>query len=205
MNADLFQLQSALATWDLDVSLENQQQMLAHLQLLAKWNQHYNLTAITEFSMMLTHHLLDSLSIARLLKGNCFLDVGSGAGFPGIPLALCYPNKYFVLLDSNGKKTRFLQQVVLQLKLSNVEVVQERVENFSAEVGFDGIIFRAVGEMASLIVKANHLLAPQGSYYFMKGNYPTDELAALVLPYQVISLHIPGLFAQRHLVIVEGK
>lgn len=180
------------------------------LQLLQKWNKAYNLTAIDSMDKMLTHHLLDSLAVAPFLSAQRILDVGTGAGFPGIPLSLYFPEKEFTLLDSIGKKIRFLQQVKMQLGLGNVELVQARVEKFNTARRFDGIICRAVGNMAELIFASSHLMAPQGQWFFMKGTYPQQEVDELrtINQKHTIDVHqiqIPGVSADRHLVIVSSK
>lgn len=180
-----------------------QQKALDFLRFLQKWNRAYNLTAIHDFDTMITHHLLDSLSIAPYVRGERILDVGSGAGFPGIPLALYFPNKQFTLLDSNGKKTRFLTQAVAELGIQNVEVVQMRVENYHTNPGFDAIIFRAVKSIPEMISKTQHLCRKNGQFLAMKANYPKEELQKLNNPFTVQTLVVPALNAERHLIIIE--
>lgn len=177
-------------------------QLIELLQLLHKWNSAYNLTAIRTYEQMLTHHLLDSLAVAPFVTGARVLDVGTGAGFPGLPLSFYFPEKYFVLLDSNGKKIRFIDHVVSHFGLKNVDPQQQRVENFRSEQLFDVIICRALGEMRDIIQASQHLLAPTGRWLFMKGTYPQAELDAIPLAAEVHTLQVPGVEAQRHLVIV---
>ncbi len=205
-------LVNALATGvsplKLDLSTEQKDTLIDFLFFLQKWNKAYNLTSIKDMPTMLTHHLLDSLSVAPYLTGKRILDVGSGAGFPGIPLACCFPDKQFVLLDSNGKKVRFLVQASNTFKLSNLQAEQVRMENFVSEVGFDVIICRAVGKMVDIIEASQHLLSPDGCWFFMKGTYPQDECDELQATEikritTVHSLCVPGLEAERHLVIVR--
>jgi len=179
--------------------------MLDFLRMLSKWNRIYNLTAITEPKQMVTHHLLDSLAVAPFLQGQRILDVGTGAGLPGIPLALCFPDRQFVLLDSAGKKVRFLVQAVSELGITNVEPVHARVEEYTAEVCFDTIIARAFTRVNDMIEKTQHLCCDQGVWLAMKGGYPQQELAALRHPYQVHQLDVPSLGQQRHLVVVENN
>jgi len=197
-------LNSGINELNLIVSKENQAKLINFLYFLEKWNRVYNLTAITDLEKMVTHHLLDSLAIASYIKDKSkILDVGSGAGFPGIPLAIYYPDKHFTLLDSNGKKTRFLNQAKAEFHLENVEVVQSRMENYHTQGCFDAIIFRAVGNMAEMWPKTEHLCCENGSLMFMKGIYPQQELSQLNQAYKAYPVDVPGLEAKRHLVIME--
>lgn len=183
------------------------QQLCAYLDLLEKWNRAYNLTAVRDPAAMVGLHLLDSLSIAPYITAGRYLDVGTGAGLPGIPLALVYPDKQFDLLDSNGKKTRFLQQVVVQLGLSNVAVHHTRVEQFQPEAGYDGILSRAFASLADMVNACAHLCAEGGVLLAMKGQYPAQELSQLPKPYIVESCHplaVPGVEGERHLLIIGG-
>jgi len=181
-----------------------QQKALAFLHFLEKWNNAYNLTAIRDFDGMMTHHLLDSLSIAPYIHGQRIIDVGSGAGFPGIPLALYYPQRHFVLLDSNGKKTRFLLQAKSEFDIANIDVVQMRVENYQTVSCFDAIIFRAVKSIPEMISKTQQLCCKNGQFLAMKAVYPAEELQNLSNPFTVQALSVPGLDAKRHLIIIEG-
>ncbi len=180
----------------------------AFLRLLAKWNRTYNLTAIREPEQMVTHHVLDALSVLPHLPpraGLRVLDVGSGPGVPGIPLALARPDAQFVLIDSSQKKTAFLQQAVIELGLANVEVVHERSEDYVPTAPFDVIISRAFADLAEFVAAAAQHLAPEGRLYAMKGELPTDEIARLPGGYRVVAkpaLEVPGLGAVRHLVIM---
>lgn len=180
-----------------------QEKMLDFLAFLQKWNKAYNLTAITDLDEMLRQHLLDSLTVLPYLKAARVLDVGSGAGFPGIPLALCLPDVGFTLLDTNGKKTRFLLQAATLLEMSNVEVVQQRMENYRPDQGFDVIICRAVGAMADIVAATRPALAPGGAWLFMKGQYPDAELESVLYPSEVHRLTVPGTSVQRHLVVIK--
>ncbi|MEI6413740.1 MAG: 16S rRNA (guanine(527)-N(7))-methyltransferase RsmG [Pseudomonadota bacterium] len=182
------------------------EQCLAYLGLLAHWNRRYNLTAITDPVAMVDGHLIDSFSIRPYLAGQRVLDVGSGAGLPGIPLAIVEPGRQFVLLDGSIKKARFLRQVQMELGLGNVEVVAERAEVYRPTVRFDCITVRAVGALADLLACTSHLIARPGQWLLMKGRYPAVELAALEggpESCQVIPLPaVPGLDKARHLVIL---
>ena len=161
----------------LDVSV--QQKLLDYIDLLGKWNRTYNLTAVRKPEQMITRHLLDSLVIGPFLQGPQILDVGTGAGLPGIPLALMYPDYEFTLLDSNGKKTRFVTQAVTELGLENVNVIQSRVDVFQSATEFDSIITRAFSTIKDFVAQSQHLLAKDGVFLVMKGVYPVMELEEL--------------------------
>ncbi len=197
------QLTSGLKQLNLTVSESVQATLLAFLDVLLKWNKVHNLTAITDLPKMITHHLLDSLSIAPYCTGSRILDIGSGAGFPGIPLALVFPEKSFVLLDSSQKKTAFLIHAKAHFKIPNVEVVCARVEEYKGTT-FDTIISRAFGTLSEIIQKTKHLLNPQGHWLIMKGTYPQQELTDFKLPYSVHRLSVPGLDAERHLMRIQN-
>jgi 16S rRNA (guanine527-N7)-methyltransferase len=190
----------------LNLSLTDEQLSLldGYLALLAKWNQTYNLTAVREEERMVSYHLLDSLSLVPHLQGGMrLLDVGSGGGMPGIPAAISRPDLKVVLLDSNSKKTTFLRQAVIELKLANVEVVTGRVELFQPAAPFDRITSRAFSDLAEFVKLTRHLLAPGGEYVAMKGVYPYEEIAQLpgdVSVAEVLPLAVPGLEGERHLV-----
>lgn len=181
-------------------------------ELLTKWNRIYNLTAIDTPEKILHHHFLDSLSITHFISGSHILDIGSGAGFPGIPLALLLPSTHFVLLDSNNKKTRFLHHVVMSLALANVTVVQQRYEDFHSSHCFDTMVTRATASLATIVAGTQHLLCAQGQWLFMKGKRPSEELEELQaylsqnfmhgFSVDVERLSIPDLDAERHLVRV---
>lgn len=187
------------------VDAEAQLRLLQYLALLHKWNKVYNLTAIREPQKMLTHHLLDSLAVIPYLPGDAIADIGSGAGLPGIPLALARPDWSMTLVESNHKKAAFLTQVCIELKLANVQVAAERVEAFNPQKKFSTVISRAFSALAEFVELAGHLCAADGRLIAMKGVYPYDELESLpanIVVDRVISLKIPGLEAERHLVIM---
>ncbi|MGK2912881.1 MAG: 16S rRNA (guanine(527)-N(7))-methyltransferase RsmG [Porticoccaceae bacterium] len=201
------QLRGGLAA--LGVPLDDQQinQLLNYRELLERWNRAYNLTAVTQGEEMVTRHLLDSLSVAPYLDGEAFVDVGSGAGLPGIPLAIALPEKTFTLIDANGKKTRFLFQVRTELKLANVREIHIRAESLQPISGFDGVISRAYASLSKMIETCHHLLKPGGCFYAMKGGYPSEELSRLPKGYMVLAghpLHIPGLVGERHLIVMKS-
>ncbi len=174
-----------------------------YLFLLAKWNQTYNLTAIQDLPTMITHHIIDSLTIAPYLTGKHILDVGSGAGLPGIPLAIVFPHLQIELLDSNGKKTRFLQEVQRQLNLSNITVTQARVETYAPEYYFDTIMCRAFSHIKQFLSLTKHLLISKGRWLAMKGQYPGAELINISYPYTITSYQITN--CDRCIVAIENN
>jgi 16S rRNA (guanine527-N7)-methyltransferase len=187
----------------LDLDEAQLARLVAHLDLLDDWNSRMNLTAIRDRPSQLTKHLLDSLTVLPYLQGERIADVGSGAGFPGIPLAIVEPRRHFTLIESTGKKCRFLEHVRDALELKNVEVVQSRAESYKPEVRFDTVLARAVGPVADLVKVAGPLVVGGGRLLAMKGRYPQDELAARLNGWKVASVHpltVPGLGEERHLV-----
>ena len=185
-------------------------QLVAFLALLAKWNRTYNLTAIREPERMVTHHVLDSLAVLPYLPRTDALralDVGSGGGVPGLPLAIARPSWNVVLLDASQKKGTFLRQATIELGLSNVEAVTARIEDYVPDAPFDVVISRAFSDLATFARAGIRLLAPGGRLYAMKGVLPVDEIAALPANVRVVTapvLAVPGLDAQRHLVVMEA-
>ena len=181
-------------------------QLLAYLALLIKWNRVYNLTAIRDEERMVSHHILDSLAVLSHLPDSNVLDVGSGAGLPGIPIAIARPGRPVTLLDSNHKKSAFLNQVVAELDLSAARVVTDRVENYHPQQLFTTVISRAFADLADFVKLAGHLGATEGALVAMKGLRPEAEIAQLPLPWKVAKvepLKIPGLDASRHLVFLR--
>lgn len=181
--------------------------LIDYLAMLFKWNKAYNLTAIRQPEDMLRKHILDSLSVLPHIIGKRFIDVGTGGGLPGIVLAIMKPDCTFTLLDSNGKKTRFLFQVKSELSLSNVDVVNTRVEQFRPVEGFDGIISRAFSSLEQMYFWTQHLITVGGRFFAMKGVYNQDEIDALPAGFniQCQDLVVPGEAGERHLVIIEPK
>jgi len=189
----------------LEVTPEVQQKLLSYLALLQKWNKVYNLTAIRQPEQLVSHHLLDSLAVLPYLWPGRWLDVGCGAGLPGVVLALMRPEWAFTLLDSNSKKTSFVQQAVIGLELRNVSVCCARVEDWQPKGKFDGIISRAFAETADFIAQTRRLLAQEGRWVAMKG-MPDEELKRLpadVRVEKIFPLQVPGLDAARCLVILK--
>lgn len=198
-------LSQALLDNGYTIAPDIQAHLLRYLELLSQWNNVFNLTAIRDPKEMVMLHILDSLSVAPYLHGSRLLDVGTGAGLPGIPLALLHPEKQFVLLDSNSKKTRFLTQVLATLPIKNVEVVHARCEEFKPDVCFDSIISRAFASIQVMLDTTQHLVCADGQFLAMKGVYPTEEIAAIPIGYQLIAVHplnVKGINAARHLVCI---
>jgi len=180
--------------------------LLRYLRLLDKWNQAFNLTAVRDPLEMVTLHLLDSLSVRPWLQGGRVLDAGTGAGLPGIPLALAEPGRHFVLLDSSAKKTRFVRHALGELALDNAEVVQARVEAWQPDAPFGTVISRAFTALPQFVARCAHLAAPGGRLLAMKGRSPDTELSVLPAGWrasEVTALNVPGLDASRHIVVLE--
>lgn len=200
------ELEQGLVELGLALTSGQQERLLQYLVLMEKWNQVYNLTAIRDLGKMVSAHLLDSLAVIPHLPAGTVLDVGSGAGLPGIPLALAKPEIEVTLLDSNHKKAAFLRQATADLGLRNASVVCERVESWQAASPFDVIISRAFADLGEFVSLTDRLLAPGGIFAAMKGLHPFEELERLPSGFRVKEvkpLKVPGLDAQRHLVLVE--
>jgi len=200
------QLQQGLQSLNLSLLNEQQLTLIAFIELLKKWNRVYNLTAVHGLHQMLQRHILDSLSIGPYLKGVRVVDVGAGAGLPGIPLAIAYPEFQFVLIDSNRKKTRFMQQAKTELKLDNVEVVCSRAEDFHSDELFDSVISRALSSLSQMVCWASHLCAADGVMLAMKGSYPDAEVSDLAKSFEIKAVHklnYWGLDADRYLVEIQ--
>ncbi|QJD71863.1 16S rRNA (guanine(527)-N(7))-methyltransferase RsmG [Marinobacterium sp. LSUCC0821] len=194
-------LQSGLAKLSINATAEQQDQLLNYLALLQKWNKAYNLTAIRDPEQMLVKHILDSVAIQPYVAATDLIDVGSGAGLPGIPMAILNPELPVTTLDSNGKKTRFQHQVKIELGLANLEVVHGRVEEF-ADRKFTQVTSRAFASIEDMVTLSSSLLADDGIFLAMKGRYPDSELESLPAEYQLLetySLNVPGLDEERHL------
>jgi 16S rRNA (guanine527-N7)-methyltransferase len=189
-----------------DLTEGQHERLLAYLALLIKWNKAYNLTAVRDPDEMVSRHLLDSLSVMAFIEGPRWLDVGSGGGMPGIPMAILFPQTGVTVLDSNGKKTRFLTQVKLELKLDNLEVIHSRAEAFQPEQPFTGIISRAFSSLEDFTQWTRHMGDEQTRWLAMKGLHPADELVALPPDFRLDStqaLAVPGCQGQRHLLILR--
>ena len=201
------QLAQGLAELELALPPGSERRLIEYLALLQKWNKVYNLTAVRESSKMVSRHLLDSLAVAPHVSASTLLDVGSGAGLPGIPLALALPHAQVTLLDASHKKAAFLRQAAIELQLSNVAVVCERVEAWRPAQPFEMVITRAFSDLTAFVTAAGRLAMSGGRLAAMKGVYPHEELAQLPTGWrlrQALALAVPGLHAQRHLVLLEA-
>ena len=202
-------LATGIAALGLAMSAAQRELLAAYLALLAKWNKTYNLTAIRDPQRMITHHLLDALAVVPHLPtmtGLRILDVGSGAGVPGIPLAIAWPDAHVAMIDSNHKKVAFLMQAAIELGLPNVESQAVRVEDYSPAAPFDIVIARAFSDLSAFATSSARHLARDGKLYAMKGVHPDEELAHLPPEFAVQAtpaLHVPGLDAARHLIIMQ--
>jgi 16S rRNA (guanine527-N7)-methyltransferase len=202
-------LAAGLRTLNLDVGREAEARLAAYLALLQKWNRTHNLTAIIDRQQMVSHHLLDSLAVLPHLPetaGLRIIDVGSGGGLPGIPLAICRPDWLVTLIDSSRKKAAFLQQAAIELPLRNVQVVAGRVETYRPGVAYDFAISRAYSTLATFVEHAGHLVERSGRLLAMKGVNPRQEIDALpsgVRAREVTRLQVPGVDAERHLAVLE--
>ena len=199
------ELQRGSTQLGISLSADEQHKLLSYLALLRKWNKVYNLTAIRDEKQMVSHHLLDSLAVMPHLWAGRWMDVGCGAGLPGIVLAVMKPNWQIALLDSNSKKTSFVQQAIIELGLQNASVHCARVENWKPAEMFDGIISRAFSELGDFLRNTQHLVAQHGRWAAMKGA-PEQELASVpegCRVQSVITLQVPGLQAARSLVIAS--
>ena len=199
-------LSAGLAQLDLPVAEKTVEELLHFVRLLDKWNKVYNLSAIRDQREMVDLHLLDSLAVAPFISSHRLLDVGTGAGLPGIPLALVCPDREFVLFDSNGKKTRFIQQAVVELGMKNVEIIHARNEDYQPSKPFDAIISRAFASLSDMLAGTAHLTVKGGLLLAMKGRLNEKELSELpseVRVEEVVELTIPGVDAERRLVKVR--
>lgn len=196
---DLALLQKGLKVLGIEASHEAA--FVEYFNLLQKWNRLYNLTAISDPHAVIVRHFFDSLSVRKYLRGKNIIDVGTGAGFPGVPLAIVEPSRQFVLVDSQIKKIRFLEAVKRALALSNVEIIHGRVEDISPTLLFDTVLARAFGPLAIIFEKTRHLVRPGGQILAMKGRYPSEELSVFDSgDFEVHRLDVPSLEQQRHLV-----
>ena len=199
-------LADLLAQTELQVSSAQQAQLIEYVELLNKWNKAYNLTSVRDPQQMLVKHIVDSLVVSPLLQGERFIDVGTGPGLPGIPLAIANPDQHFYLLDSLGKRLRFLTQVKSSLKLTNITLIQSRVEDYQCDQPLDGVISRAFASMDDMVNWCSHLIEPGKHFFALKGQYPQEEIAALNDSVKVTDVHplsVPELDGERHLIVLQ--
>lgn len=199
-------LAAGIAELGLDVNVAAQEKLLAYLQLMSKWNRVYNLTALRNPHEWVTHHLLDSLSVLPHIRGSMVADVGSGAGLPGLVLAIVKPDCQLISIEAVDKKAAFQRQVAAELALANVRIEGRRVEEVALEQGVDTVVSRAFSSLADFVNLTRHLLKPDGRWTAMKGKQPLEEIAALpadVVVREVIALQVPGLNAERCVIQIE--
>ncbi|WP_198679749.1 16S rRNA (guanine(527)-N(7))-methyltransferase RsmG [Aliidiomarina minuta] len=199
-------LEQLLANTRLTVTEHQQQQLVNLVMLLNKWNKAYNLTSVRDPDAMLVRHIMDSLLVSPFLQGARIADVGTGPGLPGLPLAICNPDKEFVLIDSLGKRITFIRQVIHQLKLNNVTAVQSRVEDYRPDQGFSCVTSRAFASLADMLAWCHHLRSAEGCFLALKGQLDEQELAAIPEAYQIHATHrllVPELDAERHVVDIR--
>ncbi len=202
-------LDALIAQTELDVSDKQRELLVGYVAMLDKWNKAYNLTSVRDPQDMLVKHILDSIIVSTHLQGERFIDVGTGPGLPGIPLAIMNPDKEFYLLDSLGKRIRFIKQVLHELKIENVTPIQSRVEEFQPEEKFDAVLSRAFASMIDMVSWCHHLpKTDTGLFLALKGQLPHDEIEQLpdwCSVTDIKSLHVPELEGERHLVILSRK
>lgn len=199
----ILKLEQAIEQLSLPVSSDQIQKLMDFLQMLFKWNKAYNLTSVRDPEGMLYVHIIDSIAVAPLLDKKYFIDVGTGPGLPGIPLAIMHPEKSFVLLDSLGKRIRFIKQVAYELSITNIEPVQSRVEDYQPETPFDGVLSRAFASINDMVHWCHHLTDEKGEFLALKGQYPESEIQQMPSEFNIVSsdkIDVPGLDAQRHLI-----
>ena len=198
-------LENLLAQAEIQLTDLQKDQLIQLVQLLHKWNKAYNLTSVRDPQEMLVKHILDSIIVSTYLQGDRFIDVGTGPGLPGLPLAIINPTKQFVLLDSLGKRISFIRNAVRELGLTNVEPVLSRVEEYQPEQKFDGVLSRAFASLKDMTDWCHHLPKENGYFYALKGIYHEDEVQELDKKFEVkdvITLNVPELVGERHLIVL---
>jgi 16S rRNA (guanine527-N7)-methyltransferase len=201
-------LKNSLKNCDLIVTDEQQQQLIHYVLMMHKWNKAYNLTSVRDPQQMVIKHIVDSIVVAPFLDKIHYIDVGTGPGLPGIPLAIMCPDKQFILLDSLGKRVRFMKQVAYELKINNIQPVQSRVEDFISNVEIDGVLSRAFASLKDMLHWCQHLVDSHGVFLALKGQLPTNELDELPLEFtlqETIKLNVPGLEGERHIVKIKKQ
>jgi 16S rRNA (guanine527-N7)-methyltransferase len=201
-------LEDSLKDSDLVVTQGKQLQLINYVLLMHKWNKTYNLTSVRDPRDMVIKHIVDSIAVAPFLDKIRYIDVGTGPGLPGIPLAIICPDKQFVLLDSLGKRVRFMRQVAYELKIANIQPVQSRVEDFVPDIEIDGVLSRAFASLKDMLHWCQHLVDSHGVFIALKGQLPTNELEELPLGFilqETIKLNVPGLDGERHIVKIKRQ
>lgn len=201
-------LQESLKDVSLVVSEEQQAMLIRYVQMMHKWNKAYNLTSVRDPADMVLKHIVDSIVVAPYLDKTNYIDVGTGPGLPGIPLSIMLPDKNFVLLDSLGKRVRFMKQVAFELGLKNIEPVQSRVEQYQPELALDGVLSRAFASLKDMLHWCQHLVDSEGVFLALKGQFPEQELEQLPEGFgflQSIKLDVPGLQGERHLIKLNKR
>ena len=202
----LKELQRLIKKSTLIVSEDQANQLVAYVQMMDKWNKAYNLTSVRNPNEMLLKHIMDSIVVAPLLHGKHYIDVGTGPGLPGIPLSIMLPDCHFILLDSLGKRVRFMKQVAYELKLTNIEPVQSRVEAYKSQTKIDGVLSRAFASLKDMLHWCQHLVDSEGKFLALKGQYPAEEIEQLSDGFVLEESHllnVPELEAERHLIILN--
>jgi len=201
-------LKSSIKNSKLVLTEEQQLQLIRYVLMMHKWNKAYNLTSVRDPQQMVIKHIVDSIVVAPYLDKIHYIDVGTGPGLPGIPLAIMCPDKQFILLDSLGKRVRFMKQVAYELKIDNIEPVQSRVEDFVPNVKIDGVLSRAFASLKDMLHWCQHLVDSQGVFLALKGQLSADEMECLPLEFilqETIKLDVPGLEGERHIVKIKKQ
>ncbi|PKG97889.1 16S rRNA (guanine(527)-N(7))-methyltransferase RsmG [Paraglaciecola sp. MB-3u-78] len=201
-------LKNSMKNCELVVTEEQQQQLIHYVLMMHKWNKAYNLTSVRDPQQMVIKHIVDSIVVAPFLDKTHYIDVGTGPGLPGIPLAIMCPDKQFILLDSLGKRVRFMKQVAYELKIYNIQTVQSRVEDFVPSVEIDGVLSRAFASLKDMLHWCQHLVDSQGVFLALKGQLSADELHSLPLGFilqETIKLDVPGLEGERYIVKIKKQ
>ena len=202
----LMAFDKAVVSLDLDVSEQQKDQLINFVLLIHKWNKAYNLTSVRDPQQMLIKHIIDSIVVAPYLTKSRYIDVGTGPGLPGIPLSIMHPDKHFVLLDSLGKRVRFMKQAGFEMGLTNIEPVQSRVEQYQSDLPLDGVLSRAFSSIKDMLHWCQHLVDSKGEFLALKGQYPEQEITLLPEGFEVVEsveLDIPALDGDRHLIKIR--
>ena len=204
----VFFLKNSLKKCELSVTEDQQLQLIRYVLMMHKWNKAYNLTSVRDPKKMVIKHIIDSIVVAPFLDDIYYIDVGTGPGLPGIPLAIMCPEKQFILLDSLGKRVRFMKQVAYELKIENIEPVQSRVEDYVPDVKIDGVLSRAFASLKDMLHWCQHLVDSDGVFIALKGQLTTAELDELPLEFtllETVKLDVPDLEGERHIIKIKKQ